>query len=194
MISAGVIMNMLFAFAVYTGINAVWGLQEAPDTRVGRVRADLLPTGAEALADLPAGSRLIAIGGRQVDDWLDVQNAIMQASSGPLTIATEDPVGEFEIDVDPDLEVRAQIFGGLSFWTDAEVGSVSPGTTGATFTPTGIPAFASTRIAPSLRSGIEARGSMTLWMSRLRDVMESTTATASCSASSASKSTSRETR
>jgi regulator of sigma E protease len=122
-------MNMLFAFAVYTGINAVWGLQEFPDARVGRVQADLLPPGAEALAELPLGSRLITIGDRQVDDWRDVQNRIMEASSGPLTFVTADPPGEFEIDAASDLEVRAQIFGGLSFWTDAEVGSVSPGTT-----------------------------------------------------------------
>ncbi len=42
-ISAGVIMNMLFAFAVYTGVNATWGLQELPENRVGRVRPELLP-------------------------------------------------------------------------------------------------------------------------------------------------------
>ena len=37
-ISAGVIMNMLFAFAVYTGVNAAWGQQEFAGNRVGRVR------------------------------------------------------------------------------------------------------------------------------------------------------------
>ena len=65
-ISAGVIMNMLFAFVVYTGVNATWGLRELAENRVGRVRADLLPSGAEALAELVPGARLVSVGDRQV--------------------------------------------------------------------------------------------------------------------------------
>ena len=126
-ISAGVIMNMLFAFAVYTGVNAAWGLQELPENRVGRVRAELLPPGAEALAELPVGARLIAVGDRQVDDWGDVQDGFMGVPAGPLTIVTREPRVEVEIDVASDLEVRAQILRGLSFWIDAEVGLVNPG-------------------------------------------------------------------
>ena len=126
-ISAGVIMNMLFAFAVYTGVNAAWGLQELPENRVGRVRPELLPPGSEALAELPVGARLIAVGDRQVDDWGDVQDGFMRAPAGPLTIVTGEPRVEVEIDVASDLEVRAQILRGLSFWIDAEVGVVNPG-------------------------------------------------------------------
>ena len=126
-ISAGVIMNMLFAFAVYTGVNAAWGLQELPENRVGRVRPELLPPGAEALVELPVGARLIAVGDRQVDDWGDVQDGFMGAPAGPLTIVTGEPRVEVEIDVASDLEVRAQILRGLSFWVDAEVGVVNPG-------------------------------------------------------------------
>ena len=125
-ISAGVIMNMLFAFAVYTGVNAAWGLQELPENRVGRVRPELLPPGAEALVELPVGARLIAVGDRQVDDWGDVQDGFMGAPAGPLTIVTGEPRVEVEIDVASDLEVRAQILRGLSFWIDAEVGVVNP--------------------------------------------------------------------
>ena len=126
-ISAGVIMNMLFAFAVYTGVNAAWGLQELPENRVGRVRPELLPPGSEALAELPVGARLIAVGDRQIDDWGDVQDGLMGAPAGPLTIITGEPRVEVEIDVASDLEVRAQILRGLSFWIDAEVGVVNPG-------------------------------------------------------------------
>ncbi len=126
-ISAGVIMNMLFAFVVYTGINATWGLQEFPESRVGRVQPDLLPPGAAALADLPAGARLITVGDREVADWGDVQNGLMEAPAGPLTIVTDEPGVELEIDVASDLQVRAQIFQGLSFWIDAEVGAINPG-------------------------------------------------------------------
>ena len=126
-ISAGVIMNMLFAFAVYTGVNATWGLQELPENRVGRVQPELLPPGAEALAELPVGARLITIGDRQVDDWGDVQLGFMAAPAGPLTIVTEEPRVEVEIDLASDPEVKAQILQGLFFWIDAEVGAVNSG-------------------------------------------------------------------
>ena len=125
-ISAGVIMNMLFAFAVYTGVNAAWGLQELAENRVGRVRAELLPPGTEALAELPSGTRLISVGDRQVEHWGDVRDGFLEAPAGPLTIVTNEP-DEVEIDISSDPRARAQILRGLSPWIDAEVGAVNPG-------------------------------------------------------------------
>ena len=43
-ISAGVIMNMLFAFGVYTFVIAKWGVPELSTTRMGLVRAETLPS------------------------------------------------------------------------------------------------------------------------------------------------------
>ena len=126
-ISAGVMMNMLFAFAVYTGVNAAWGLQELAENRVGRVRAELLPPGTEALAELPPGTRLISVGDRQVEHWGDVWDGFLEAPAGPLTIVTNEPDGEVEIDISSDPRARAQILRGLSPWIDAEVGAVNPG-------------------------------------------------------------------
>ena len=125
-ISAGVIMNMLFAFAVYTGVNAAWGLQELAENRVGRVRAELLPPGTEALAELPSGTRLISVGDRQVEHWGDVRDGFLEAPAGPLTIVTNEP-DEVEIDISSDPRARVQILRGLSPWIDAEVGAVNPG-------------------------------------------------------------------
>ena len=126
-ISAGVIMNMLFAFVVYTGVNAAWGLRELPENLVGRVWPELLPSGAEALAELPVGARLIAVGDREVADWGDVLSGFMEAPAGPLTIVTDEPRLEVEIDVTSDLEARARILDGLTYWIDAEFGDVMPG-------------------------------------------------------------------
>jgi regulator of sigma E protease len=126
-ISAGVIMNMLFAFAVYTGVNAAWGLQELAETRIGRVQPGLLPPGADALAELPAGARLITVGERQVENWGDVRDGILEAPVGPLRIITEDPGVEIEIDVTSDPHERTQVFRGLSIWMNAELGIVNPG-------------------------------------------------------------------
>ena len=126
-ISAGVIMNMLFAFAVYTGVNAAWGLPEFAENRVGEVLPELLPAGAEALAELPAGARLISVGDRQVDHWGDVRDGFLEAPTGPLTIVTGEPEGVVEIEVASDPQERVQILRGLMPWIDAEVGLLTPG-------------------------------------------------------------------
>ncbi len=126
-ISAGVIMNMLFAFAVYTGVNAAWGLPELAENRVGEVLSELLPAGAEALAELPAGARLISVGDHQVDHWGDVRDGFLEAPTGPLTIVTGEPGGAVEIEVAADPGERAQILRGLMPWIDAEVGLLTQG-------------------------------------------------------------------
>jgi regulator of sigma E protease len=130
-ISAGVVMNMLFAFVVYTGVNARWGLQELTEHRVGRVVAELLPPGAEALSELPPGALLVSIGGRQVNHAGDVRDGFLEAPAGPVTIVTDEPRMEIEIDLASDPEERAQIQQGLLLWVDAEVGYLTPGSPAA---------------------------------------------------------------
>ena len=62
-ISAGVIMNMVFAFLLYTATFGIWGLPEFDTTRVGGVRTELLPPGTEALTEIPVGATITEIGG-----------------------------------------------------------------------------------------------------------------------------------
>ncbi len=126
-ISAGVIMNMAFAFLVYSGVNAAWGLQELAEDRVARVEPALLPPGAEALAELPSGVRLVSVGDREVGHWGDVRNGFLEAPAGPLAIVTGEPSLQLEIDISADPEERIKILRALSLWIDAEVGIVNPG-------------------------------------------------------------------
>jgi len=126
-ISAGVIMNMLFAFVVYTGVNAAWGRPEIAENRVAQVLPELLPPGAEALAQLTSGTRLISVGDRQVSHWGDVQDGFLEAPAGPLTIVGDEPRTVVEIDIASDPQERIQILQGLSYWIDAEVGFLNPG-------------------------------------------------------------------
>ena len=130
-ITAGVIMNMLFAFAVYTGVNAAWGIPEIAETRVARVLRELLPPGAEALAELPSGVRLISVGNLEVSHWGDVREGFLEAPAGPLTIVTAEPSIVVEINVTSDRQERNQILRSLWRWIDAEVGAVNPGTPAA---------------------------------------------------------------
>ena len=89
-ISAGVLMNTLFAFLVFTFSAAVWGVQKAPPARIASVTAARLPAGTEALATLPPSAQLIAVGGRAVEDWLDVRSALLIAPAGPVTLSFAD--------------------------------------------------------------------------------------------------------
>jgi regulator of sigma E protease len=126
-ISAGVIMNMAFAFTVYTGVNAVWGLQEIAQDRIGRVDVELLPPGAEALADLAVGARLTFVGEREVEHWGDVRDGFLEAPSGPLTVVTTEPSAEATIDVTGDPANAAQILRAMPRWIEAEFGSINRG-------------------------------------------------------------------
>src|SRR5207253_1031600 len=74
-ISAGVIMNMIFAFVVFSVLSYVYGVERSFEARVARVRADKLPPGAQALASVPPGARLIAIGNKRIEEWTDVDQA-----------------------------------------------------------------------------------------------------------------------
>ena len=62
-ISAGVLMNILFAIVVFAASARIWGVQAISDTRIGNVTEELLPEGTEALARLPAGTRIVSVGG-----------------------------------------------------------------------------------------------------------------------------------
>ena len=82
-ISAGVIMNMLFAFVVYTFVNAKWGVAELSTTRVAYIDVANLPAGTEALAENPAGSRFGPIGGAFIDRVTDFQRFLAPPPQTP---------------------------------------------------------------------------------------------------------------
>ncbi len=82
-ISAGVIMNVIFAFGVYTFVAARWGIPEYSTTRIGRVVEGDLPAGTEAVAGITPGSRVVRIGDEQVRNWGDIVTGLDQAAPGP---------------------------------------------------------------------------------------------------------------
>jgi regulator of sigma E protease len=121
-ISAGVIMNMLFAFAVYAGVALVWGAERVPDGTIYRVEAELLPEGAEALAAIPPGARLVAIGERRIRDWSDLRRAIWLAPAGATV---------FHFDGAPAAAVRMPAADSSRFALYASMRPVIPSTLGA---------------------------------------------------------------
>ena len=126
-ISAGVIMNMLFAFGVYTFLAARYGIQEIGSTRVGAIEAEALPPGTEALAEVEPGSRIVSVGGERVEHWGDVQDALLESVPGPVTVELVEPSRSVEIELPPDEAERIDLLGALVVWLDPGVGYPMPG-------------------------------------------------------------------
>jgi regulator of sigma E protease len=93
-ISAGVIMNLLFAFVVFTGLSLALGETLHPITRVSVPPAAKLTGAARALAAIPDGSTITAVGERPVRTWEDLSLALATVPKGPvqLTLAGREPV------------------------------------------------------------------------------------------------------
>jgi regulator of sigma E protease len=126
-ISAGVIMNFLFAFGVYTFVAAKWGMPEYSTTRVGYVDATNLPAGTEALAEIPAGSRFVRIGDSEIHDWGDVRSGFFRSDPGPIEIEVVEPRMVIEIRIPGEESDRLDLVGSVASWVEAGVGAVNPG-------------------------------------------------------------------
>jgi regulator of sigma E protease len=126
-ISAGVLMNMAFAFGVYTFVAGFWGLPELDTTRVGRVQPELLPPGTEALAEVESGSRVTRVGDSPVEDWGDLQRGLYTSAPGPLRLEFTDPTRSVEIRIPAEEPQRRELVRAVDSWVDAGVGAVNPG-------------------------------------------------------------------
>jgi len=76
-ILAGVTMNVLLAFAIYTSLGLAVGNPTRPTTQVDTVLASRVPPEAAALATLQRGDRILAINGDSVRNWEDVQTHLL---------------------------------------------------------------------------------------------------------------------
>jgi regulator of sigma E protease len=126
-ISAGVIMNMLFAFGAYTAVAGIWGTPVLETTRVEAVDTALLPEGAEALASIPEGASIVRVGGTPVSTWNELQDALLQSVGEPVTLVLEDPATELEIRVPEGTEDQTRLLLSMSYWTEPVLGEVVPG-------------------------------------------------------------------
>ncbi len=89
-ILAGVTMNVLFAWILYTVLAYKNGEQLDPTTVVGRVVTDSLPAGAESLALLRPGDRIVAINGDSVETWNEIEASLTTAAGDSLVLALAD--------------------------------------------------------------------------------------------------------
>jgi regulator of sigma E protease len=87
-ILAGVTMNILFAWLVYSGLAMASGRDVTVETRLGLVDTTLIPAHGDGLRALSAGDRIVAVNGDSVRSWNDVRMLLQSAAGDTLRIAT----------------------------------------------------------------------------------------------------------
>jgi regulator of sigma E protease len=130
-ILAGVTMNILLAFVIYTGLGAISGVPARATTQVDTVLANLLPPGSEGLAALRRGDRIVRVNGDTVRSWEDVQEALLK--SGPearIEVAGRSEPITVRLPADTAARVRLISWGIMPF-APARFGMVFPGEPGA---------------------------------------------------------------
>lgn len=125
-ILAGVTMNTLFAWAVFSGLALSNGRATNPETRVGQVVTAGLPPVLAPLAGLAVGDSIVAVNGHPVHSWGDVLDGIMNGSADTVTIAVAGKPAIL-LPVHPDaVEERAMAAQSIGSWLPAVVGMVTP--------------------------------------------------------------------
>jgi regulator of sigma E protease len=85
-ILAGVTMNVVFAWLVYSGIKYHYGEPLNPITTVGRVTTDTLPAAIRPITELRPGDRIAAVGGQPVATWDDIVEGILTTPADSVLI------------------------------------------------------------------------------------------------------------
>jgi len=88
-ILAGVTLNALFAWVIFTGLAWKNGRQFDPTTTIGRVDAAMLPPEAAELATVPAGTRITAVDGEPVDSWDEIRERIATGDRNEIGLTFE---------------------------------------------------------------------------------------------------------
>jgi regulator of sigma E protease len=88
-ISAGVIMNFLFAIVAFSVIAGVWGVPADPGTELGGVAEERLPEGAAPLTAIEPGWVVTHVNETPVTTWREMQLALTRARPGEAVIGFE---------------------------------------------------------------------------------------------------------
>ncbi|GBD33086.1 MAG: zinc metalloprotease [Gemmatimonadales bacterium] len=138
-IAAGVLMNAVFAWAIYVGIAAFYGQARSAVTALAAVDTTLLPEVGRPLASLTYPRRIVRLNGDSFTSWDQLREAILRPSSDRLLL-------QFEGEAAPVLvplagargEDRVNLFRALRPLVEPRIGRVVPG-------------------GPAARAGLKAR-------------------------------------
>jgi len=122
-ITAGVIMNLLFAWLVMMGIALVKGEQYVPTTRLAPLPG--IGGSAAQTAQIPVGASVTAVANQPVQSWDDMQDLLERAPAGevPLTLAEAPAV---RLDLPPAGPSRDSVLGALQPLSEPVLETVVP--------------------------------------------------------------------
>ncbi|MBI1966928.1 MAG: RIP metalloprotease RseP [Gemmatimonadetes bacterium] len=124
---AGVTMNIILAFVLYTGIAAVLGTPQIASTEIDSVDTRALPAGAEALATLRAGDRVLRLNGDTIRSWNDLVEGII-TGPGALRFEVEGRAEPLVVTVgDSGERVRTTLARALVRLDPPRLGVIEPG-------------------------------------------------------------------
>jgi len=124
-ISAGVIMNFVFAMVVYAVLAATVGRAVEPTTQVDSVIPDSLPRGAQSLLSLERGDRITSVNGRAVTVWNDIEDAFLGGGDSLVLGVDGKPALILPIP-GTDVEGRIRALVAMAPLPAAAVGAVAP--------------------------------------------------------------------
>ncbi len=126
-ILAGVVMNALFAWLLFTFLAAKNGRQIDPVTTVGRVVGELVPPEAEAFKRIQPGTRIARVNGQPVTSWDEISQGIANTPEPEIRLEMADgSVVTAAIHQDA-LEQRLRASQALQPYRAPVVGQVVPG-------------------------------------------------------------------
>lgn len=126
-ILAGVTMNVLFAWTLYSGLKYNYGEPLNPITTVGLVVPDTLPPAIRPIQELRPGDRITAVGGRAVASWNDIVEGILNTPGDSVVIETATGKRVVLPIHNSALTERATVVGAFASAIPAVFGEVVPG-------------------------------------------------------------------
>ncbi len=127
-ISAGVIMNVIFAWVVYSGLAFVYGGAEEAVTTIERIDAALLPAAGRELAEVPVGTEILRVNGEPVTSWDAVLAGVQDPTSEELRFDFAGETAPIAVAVPgTDIDARAAIIQAMIPLREPRVGGIVPG-------------------------------------------------------------------
>ena len=127
-ISAGVLMNAIFAVVVYGLLAGAYGVREDRTVTIGSVDTASVPLGASALRQLHPGDRIVRINGDSMTGWGDIQSALLTTADPMIRIEIAGRAEPVVLELPVKEQVaRTRVVEALGPWIDPVIGDVVPG-------------------------------------------------------------------
>jgi len=124
-ILAGVTMNLLLAFVLFTGLFAVDGEPVQASTQVDTVLTHMIPPEAEGLTALRRGDRIVRVNGDTVNSSRDLLTKLFNSDSARLEIqGRTEPI---VVRLPEDQTLRARAISSIRLYGPPRIGMVYPG-------------------------------------------------------------------